>query len=132
MPSNRRDGAFPIVLMGAHAKLRESSSVRRIFGLNFILLMCASAALAQNIDPRIAKGRVLASNCTQCHSTNGQSRSNSFDSLVGKSYAEIKKDLMEMKTKTGSIEPDDELMVVHAKAYTDDELDAIAYFLSLP
>lgn len=96
-------------------------------------LLCGSASLAQTIDAtKAANGRILASNCTQCHSTNGQSRSNGFDSLAGKSYSELKKELLEMKAKTSvGGEADEEIMIVHAKAYTADEIDLIAYYLSL-
>lgn len=99
-----------------------------------LLLLCGGGSLAQTVDAaKAAKGRVLASNCTQCHSTRGQYRSGGFDSLVDKTYAEIKKDMMEMKAKTpGSGEASQEIMIVHAKAYTDEEIDLIAYYLSLP
>lgn len=94
--------------------------------------MCGNASLAQTPDPRIASGRTLATNCMQCHGVNGMPKSNGFDSLVGKSYSEIKKELTEMKSKTGSTEAEEEIMIVHAKAYTAEEIDAIAFFLSQP
>ena len=68
----------------------------------------------------------------QCHGVNGMQKSNGFDSLVGKSYSDLKEKLTSIKRKTGAVEADEEIMIIHAKAYTDAEIDAIAYFLSRP
>jgi cytochrome c553 len=107
--------------------------VKRALSLaSSLLLLGGSAAMAQTADPRIANGRTLATNCMQCHGVNGMPKNNGFDSLVGKSYSDLKQKLTSMKSKTGTVEADEEIMVVHAKAYTDAEIDAIAYFLSRP
>lgn len=69
-------------------------------------------------------GRLLASNCFQCHGTNG--RGPGFDELAGKSASELYKDLKEFQTG----EEGDGLMAAHARGYTDAQLQAIARFLS--
>lgn len=96
------------------------------------MLMPASA-LAYDLN----NGRLLASNCTQCHATNALPKSGGYDSLVGKSYYDIYGDLKDMakkfnmtsKTCTES-DPKDCLMAVHAKPYTDQEMQDIAWYLS--
>jgi len=70
------------------------------------------------------EGRLLASQCFQCHGTNGQSKSG-IDSIAGKNASELYKDLLEMKAKTTS-----DVMYQQAKVYTDAELKAIANYLA--
>jgi sulfide dehydrogenase cytochrome subunit len=63
-----------------------------------------------------ATGRLLASNCFQCHGTNGKGPG--FDSLAGKSSNEIYKELKEFQSgKEGN-----GIMAKHAMAYTDEQL----------
>ena len=91
-----------------------------------IVLACAAAlstpALAQTATPPPA-GRLLASNCFQCHGTDGRG---GFDAIAGKSVGEIYKKLKEMQSKS----PGDDLMVPHAKGYTDAQLRLIDGYLS--
>jgi len=82
-------------------------------------------------------GRLLASNCTQCHATNALPKSSGYDSLVGMPYSEIYEELKEMgdnfnmSTKTcAESDPKDCLMAIHAKPYTDQEMQDIAWYLS--
>lgn len=98
--------------------------------LAILTLIVASAASA-SAAPDVRTGRLLASNCTQCHGANGQPR-DGIESLAGKSYSSLKKDMLEMATKSAASEAEKEIMIIHAKAYTPAEIDAIAYFLSLP
>ena len=79
------------------------------------------AALAQDA------GRLLASNCFQCHGTNGNG---GFEDLAGKAASEIFDEMKELQGDPARADADEELMVVHANAYTDDELRAIARFFS--
>lgn len=73
-------------------------------------------------------GKILAGNCFQCHGTNGRG-SGSFESLAGKSAAEIYKELREMKAKNQR----GDIMTIHAAGYTDAQLQAIAdYFAQQP
>lgn len=71
-------------------------------------------------------GRLLASNCFQCHGTNGHS-ANEIDSLQGED--DIYQEMHEMQ----SDQANDNIMYVHAQAYTDEEIRLIAdYFASMP
>ena len=82
-------------------------------------------------------GRSLSSNCTQCHATNALPKTGGYDSLVGMSYSAIYGELKDFgqkfdattKTCTES-DPKACLMAVHAKPYTDQELQDIAWYLS--
>jgi cytochrome subunit of sulfide dehydrogenase len=85
------------------------------------LLACAAvagSAQAQGTPP----GRLLASNCFQCHGTDG--RGPGFDKLAGKSASDTYHELIEMRAgKEG-----DGLMTRHAMGYTDAQLRAIAQY----
>jgi len=72
----------------------------------------------------IHPGRLLASNCYQCHGTNG---SGGFDELRGKSASELLSDLR--KFASGGEDPDG-IMAAHALGYDDTQLQLIADFLS--
>lgn len=85
-------------------------------------LLAAGSAAAQTTAP--PAGRLLASNCFQCHGTNG---SGGFERLAGMSAREIVSELREMRTKSAP-----NIMEVHARGYTDAQLQAIGnYFASL-
>lgn len=68
-------------------------------------------------------GRLLASNCFQCHGTDGKAVSG-FEKLSGMSASELRQEMAEMKRKTGGI------MNAHAAAYTDTQITAIAAYFS--
>jgi len=85
-----------------------------------IALALAGAAQAQTTPP----GRLLASNCFQCHGTNGQGPG--FDRLAGKSASELYKELKEFQTGHEG----DGIMARHALGYTDAQLRALAQWLS--
>ena len=91
-----------------------------------ILLAAALAAPAlvhgQTPAPVSAPGRLLASNCFQCHGTDGRG---GFDKLAGKSASEIVKELKEMRAENKP----GEIMNRHAAGYTDAQLKLIGdYF----
>ena len=67
-------------------------------------------------------GRLLASNCFQCHGTNGHG----MESLAGESAREISSELFEMKQKPAGAE----MMNVHAQGYTTDQINKIADYFS--
>jgi len=68
-------------------------------------------------------GRVLASNCFQCHGTNGYAG----ELKIGEqSTSSIISDLNEMKTK----DPRSNIMNAHARAYTTEEIKLIAEYIS--
>lgn len=74
------------------------------------------AAMAEVGQP----GRLLASNCFQCHGTNG--KGSAFDPLAGLSASETYKKLKEMQLgKEGN-----GIMPRHAMVYTDAQLQQIA------
>ena len=85
------------------------------------LLAAALPAQAQSA------GRLLASNCFQCHGTNG---SGGFERLAGESAPEIYSELKELQGNPATAEHEEEIMVVHANGYTDAELRAIAKFFA--
>ena len=69
-------------------------------------------------------GRLLASNCFQCHGTNGKGPG--FDAINAKSVGEIYKKLKEFQAgKEGN-----GIMAKHALGYTDAELQALDKWLS--
>ena len=83
-----------------------------------LLALAGGAATAQTTTP--PAGRLLASNCFQCHGTNG--RGPGFDSLAGKTASEIYKDLKEFQAgKEGN-----GIMAKHAMAYTDEQLKSLS------
>jgi sulfide dehydrogenase cytochrome subunit len=68
-------------------------------------------------------GRVLASNCFQCHGTNGYAG----ELKIGEqSASSIISDINEMKSK----DPRSNIMNVHARAYTPEEIKLIADYIS--
>lgn len=71
-------------------------------------------------------GRLLASNCFQCHGTNGNPMVAGFDRLAGKSSNDIFEELKELQNKTDP----NEIMKVHALGYTDPQLRLIADYFS--
>ena len=71
-------------------------------------------------------GRLIASNCFQCHGTYG---SGGFEKLLGESEADILEELREYQT-----DPDftTDIMGAHLQGYTDAQLQAIAKYLANP
>lgn len=72
------------------------------------------------------EGRLLASNCFQCHGTYG---SGGFEKLLGETEAEIYEELVEYQD-----DPDftTDIMAAHLQGYTDAQLWAIAKYLAKP
>ncbi|MBK6983039.1 MAG: c-type cytochrome [Betaproteobacteria bacterium] len=85
----------------------------------------AATAAAQQPDPSAHSGRLLASNCFQCHGTDGRG-DGSFERLAGKSAKDIYGDLREMKAENKR----GEIMTIHALGYSDAQLRAIADYFS--
>jgi cytochrome c553 len=84
------------------------------------LTTLAAPAIAQTVP----EGRLLASNCFQCHGTDG--RGPGFDRLAGKSASDLYHELLEMRA--GKEGPG--LMTKHAMGYTDAQLRALSQYLS--
>ena len=96
--------------------------MQRIRILFIVLGLSAGLTAAQaQVAPA---GRLLASNCFQCHGTNGKGPG--FDAINGKSVGEIYKKLKEFQAgKEGN-----GIMAKHALGYTDTELLALDKWLS--
>ncbi|HET9023591.1 MAG TPA: c-type cytochrome [Burkholderiaceae bacterium] len=86
--------------------------------------LLALRATAQTTTP--PEGRLLASNCFQCHATDGRG---GFEEINGKSSTEIYSKLKEMQRKQPGSE-DVGIMTPHAKGYTDAQLLKISLYLS--
>ena len=69
-------------------------------------------------------GRLLASNCFQCHGTNG---AGGFDTLTGKTASELYGDLKEFASGK---EDSDGIMAAHAMGFSDEQLKSIANYFS--
>ena len=94
---------------------------RAVAGL--LLALGAAAALAQT-PPTPPAGRLLASNCFQCHGTNGKGPG--FDRLAGKPANELYNELKEFQRG----EEGNGIMARHALGYTDAQLRELANWLS--
>ena len=98
----------------------------RSFALPILLGALAAAGSAQAQTP--PPGRLLASNCFQCHGTNGVI-SAGFGTLAGVSATDMMNKLNDMRRKPAG----SSIMIPHARGYDTTELQAIArYFASLP
>jgi sulfide dehydrogenase cytochrome subunit len=85
--------------------------------------LAAAALLAVAMPADAEPGRLLASQCAQCHGTNGAGPG--FDELSGESASELFEDLIEMK-----YDRVEGIMDRQARGYTDDQLRLIADYLS--
>jgi cytochrome c553 len=91
-----------------------------------LALAAVQAATAQTTSSSTPHpGRLLASNCFQCHGTNGRSVAD-IERLAGKSASEVYNELREWQLKG---EPDS-IMSRHAKGYTDAQMRLIADYFS--
>jgi cytochrome c553 len=83
------------------------------------------AMLAGGVSAQVVpEGRLLASNCFQCHGTNGKGPG--FDKLAGKSASELYKELLEFRSgKEGK-----GIMAAHVMGYSDAQLRALSTYLS--
>jgi sulfide dehydrogenase cytochrome subunit len=86
-------------------------------------LGCAILLVASTPTSAAEPGRLLASQCAQCHGTNGAG--SGFDELAGKGASELFNELIEMKYR-----PVEGIMDRQARGYTDDQLQQIADYLS--
>ena len=97
--------------------------IKRVRVLIPLVVVVAGASTAAQAQVGQA-GRLLASNCFQCHGTNGKGPG--FDDINGKSVGEIYKKLKEFQSgKEGN-----GLMTKHALGYTDAQMVALDKWLS--
>lgn len=87
-----------------------------------VLALATAPAFAQTATTAPPPGRLLASNCFQCHGTNG---SGGVETIRGESVNEIYNELKEMQQK-----PTPKMMDMHARGYTDAEIKLIANYLA--
>lgn len=100
-------------------------TTRKLIGAVFACALAAALSSSAQ-TPTATDGRLLASNCFQCHATDGRG---GFDSLAGKSASEIYSELKEMqREQPGS--GDYNIMVPHAKGYSDAQLRKIAAYFA--
>ena len=86
------------------------------------LLLATQALHAQTAAS--PPGRLLASNCFQCHGTNG--KGTSFEKLAGKSADKLFKEMKEQQSgKEG-----EGIMARHAQGYTDAQLRELTRWLA--
>lgn len=98
--------------------------MRRMIAIT--LAACGTTAAAAQQPPSTPPaGRLLASNCFQCHGTDGRG-DGTFERLAGKSSADIYAELREMRAENKR----GDLMTIHAFGYTDAQLRAIADYFS--
>lgn len=87
------------------------------------IALIAAGGLARGAEPQ--PGRLLASNCFQCHGTNGNPVGG-FDRLAGKSASKIYEEMLEYQSgKEGA-----GIMTLHARGYSEQQLRLIAEFFS--
>lgn len=72
----------------------------------------------------LTTGRLLASQCAQCHGTNGSS-TNSWDSIAGESASELIEEMKEIQAGE-----EDLIMQAQAHGYSDAEIEALAAWLA--
>lgn len=94
-------------------------------GLTLSAGVCALCPTLKAAEPPPPTGRLLASQCFQCH-THTAGRSGGFESITGKKAEEIIKEMREMKAKS---KPGD-IMERHAKGYSDEQIRQIAAYLA--
>lgn len=82
--------------------------------------LTGAALLVAAVPASAESGRLLASQCAQCHGTNGAGPG--FEQIAGK---DLFNDLMDMKYR-----PIEGIMDRQARGYTDEQLQLIADYLS--
>jgi cytochrome subunit of sulfide dehydrogenase len=88
---------------------------------------CLALALALSsghAQTNVPNGRLLASNCFQCHGTSGKGPG--FETLAGKSAVDIYGNLKEFQSGLGG----SGIMAKHAMGYTDTQLLALSQWLA--
>ncbi len=106
---------------------RHRSGLTIGVGLAVMMTVHGSVSSAMRVDAAgvvVPAGRLLASNCMQCHGTNGMN--GSFNQLAGIPVKSMMEKMRDQQTHSS-------IMGAQARGYTDDELLTIAtYFASLP
>lgn len=90
-------------------------------GLLGIFAASAASVAQTTVSP---SGRLLASNCAQCHGT--ADTAPGFDRLTGKSASKLLKELQ--KYRSGA--EGEGIMTLHAMGYTEEQLQQLVQWLS--
>jgi sulfide dehydrogenase cytochrome subunit len=99
---------------------------RSVTGASLLLILPLYAIPAATLAEDADVNRLLASQCAQCHGTNGYARGD-MDGLAGDE--DLAEDLLDMK---GEDRPED-IMDHQALGYTNDQIRRIAsYYAGLP
>lgn len=86
--------------------------------------LVAAVVAAPSLEAAPPAGRLLASQCFQCHGTNGQAVGG-FESISGKDAKEMFEELREM-----SLRRPESIMDLQARAYSQAQLQLIADYLA--
>lgn len=93
---------------------------------SLVALLALAASVSASAAPVVPAGRLLASNCFQCHGTNG--RGPGFENIAGQSAEETYQKLKEFQSGhegTG-------IMAKHSLGYTDEQLRLLSQYLTNP
>lgn len=104
-------------------KIQTHSDVYNLLAISAGLLVASPALLAA--DPPPPTGRLLASQCFQCHTVTA-GNTGGFESITGIKASEMVKKLKEMKAKA---KPEN-IMERHSKGYTNAQILQIATYLA--
>jgi len=107
---------------GVAVSPREPALRRWWWGIPVAVVGGGLALLAA--PPAPPPGRLLASQCFQCHGTNGKAVSG-FESIVGQGANDMYQKLLEMSQR-----PAEGIMDLQARAYTPAQLRLIANYLA--
>ena len=100
-------------------------SLKPVLCTGLFLLIYHAVGTAQAIEV-VDPVRAMAAQCSQCHGMEGNDFEG-FDDLNGEPYNEIYDELVDMLDSSSS---ENELMVHQAKGYTEEQIDALAYYFS--
>jgi cytochrome c553 len=107
------------------ANLQKEASMRGVHIFVLAALVGAAPVTLGQSPSQPHPGRLLASNCFQCHGTNGRAVGE-MEQLAGEDAADIYEKLLEMRGKPIGAN----VMHVQARGYTDVQLRLIADFFS--
>jgi cytochrome subunit of sulfide dehydrogenase len=99
---------------------------RRAAPWGLVALLAVVASASAPAAPTVPAGRLLASNCFQCHGTNG--RGPGFETIAGQSAQETYEKLKAFQSGhegTG-------IMAKHSLGYTDEQLRLLSQYLANP
>ena len=100
--------------------------MRRKLIMALCLGLCTSGSIKLALAEDMTVNRLLASQCAQCHGTNGHAVGD-MDGLSDESYKDLYEDLMDMRSED---RPED-IMDHQALGYTNDKIRRIAAYYGM-